>query len=310
LASFDLRKAAIILVVLALPFLSLNMNRAPDQDPWYIQPVSWVGAQIQSGLSSFSSGVRGTTSLYLNLVGVKVESERLREENEELRAQLRLSEEVRIENDRLRALMDFRASTKMKLLPARILARDLSADHSSVRINRGRDHGVQKFQGVINDQGVVGYILSTEPGSAQVILVSDRASAIDALVQRTRARGLVSGRGGALARLGYLQRADDVEKGDLVVTSGSRGFFPRGFPIGRVLEVGQTRLGISQEARLETVVQPSRIEEVFVVLQSNDEDLSTRFGPPEFGPPLLSKMNPQQPLPTATASPTPGVQGQ
>lgn len=293
--AFDLRKALIVLVVIALPLLSINMKRSPGEDPWYRQPFSAAVSLVQGAYSSFTSGVRGTSSMYMKLIGIKKANLGLQKENEELRAKLGGLTELKLENERLTKLLDFKKSTSMELLGAKVIARDLSLDHTSIRINRGTRDGLKKLQGVITVEGVVGYILRADTDSSLVIAVTDRSAAIDAIVQRTRARGLVSGKNLSSCRLRYLERADDVAPGDMIVTSGLQGYFPKGFPIGKLTSVRKTDFGISQEAELQPVVNPANLEEVFVVLNSGQEDFNDRFGGTDFGPPLLSKANP---LPT------------
>ncbi len=297
--AFDIRKLLIVVAVIALPILSINMKRNPGEDPWYRRPFTWIVAMSQGGYSSFTSGVRGTTSMYLNLVGIKKDNQRLGRENQELRAQLAASTELKLENERLNQLLEFKLNTKMKLLAAKVIARDLSPDHESIRINRGYRQGLRKLMGIITVEGVVGYVLSTELDTAQILVVTDRSAAVDALVQRTRARGLISGKDSNAIRLRYLQRADDVAVGDAVVTSGLKGTFPKGFPIGKVTTVRKTDFGISQEAMVEPVVSPSNLEEVFVVLDSGGEDFNEKLQT-GFGPPLLSKMNPPGGAPAST----------
>lgn len=288
--AFDIRKLLIVIAVVALPLLSINMKRSPGEAPWYQRPFTWIVAASQGASSSFTSGVRGTTSMYLNLVGIRRDNIRLGRENEELRAQLGGLTELKLENERLNKLLEFKQTTRMQLLAAKVIARDLSPDHESIRINRGYRQGLRKLMGVITVQGVVGYVLSTEMDSAQVVVITDRSSAIDALVQRTRARGLMSGKDSSTIRLRYLERADDVAVGDSIVTSGLKGLFPKGFPIGTVTSVRKTDFGISQEAFVEPVVRPSNLEEVFVVLDSGGEDYTEKLQT-GFGPPLLSKIN-------------------
>lgn len=298
--AFDIRKALIVLVVIALPLLSINMKRNPGEDPWYKQPFSYAVSVVQGGYSSFTSGVRGTTSMYLKLIGIKKENLTLSKENAELRASLGALTELKLENERLSKLLDFKRSTSMKLLAAKVIARDLSPDHVSIRINRGTRQGLRKLQGVITVEGVVGYVLKADEDSSVVLVLTDRSAAIDAIVQRTRAQGLISGKNLSTCRVRYLERADDVAAGDLIVTSGLQGYFPKGFPIGKLSFVKKTDFGISQEAELTPIVNPSNLEEVFVVLDSGQEDFTDRFGGGDFGPPLLSKIN-AEPTKAATA---------
>ena len=303
--AFDIRKALIVLIVIALPLLSINMKRSPGEEPWYRKPVSATVSVVQSGYSSFTSGVRGTTSMYLMLMGIKKRNLELVHENEELRAKLGAITELKLENERLTKLLDFKRSTNMSLLAAKVIARDLSPDHYAIRINRGTRHGLRKLMGVITVEGVVGYVLKADTDSAQVLVLTDRSSAIDGIVQRTRARGLISGKNQSTCRLRYLERADDVAAGDMIVTSGLQGYFPKGFPIGRLTSVRKTDYGISQEAEVSPVVNPSNLEELFVVLNAGHEDFSERFGDVDFGPPLLSKTN-SAPEPAAAPA-TPGA---
>lgn len=304
--AFDIRKLLIVIAVIALPILSINMKRNPGEDPWYRRPFTWFIAESQDGYSSFTGGVRGTTSMYMNLMGIKKDNIRMQRDNEELRAQLGALTELKLENERLNQLLQFKLNTKMRLLASKVVARDLSPDHESIRINRGYRQGLRKQMGVITVQGVVGYVLSTEMDTAQVLVVTDRSAALDALVQRTRARGLVSGKDSNSIRLRYLERADDVAVGDAVVTSGMKGSFPKGFPVGKVTSVRKTDFGISQEALVEPVVMPSNLEEVFVVLDSGGEDFNEKLAT-GFGAPLLSKMNQPgspPPLPAGTSGAT------
>lgn len=302
--AFDLRKALIVLAVIALPLLSINMKRSPGEEPWYRQPFSATVSLIQSGYASFTGGVRGTTSMYLDLIGIKNENLSLQKENEELRAKLGALTELKLENERLTDLLDFKRSTSMRLLAAKVIARDISPDHYSIRINRGTRHGLNKLMGVITVEGVVGYVLHADAETAQILALTDRSAAIDAIVQRTRARGLVSGKSLSSCRLRYLERADDVAPGDMIVTSGLQGYFPKGFPIGKLTSVRKTDYGISQEAEVSPVVNPANLEEVFVVLDSGQEDFNDRFVTSDFGPPLLSKGNPE---PTSTPATAPAA---
>jgi len=292
--TFDIRKLLIVLFVAALPILSINMQRNPGEDPWYVKPISALVSLVESTYASFTSGVRGTTSMYLDLIGVKRINAELQRENAELRAKLAALKELEIKHDHLAKQLDFKQKTSMRLLAAQVIGRDLSPDHGSIRINRGSRDGLKRFQGVITVEGVVGYVFKVDRSSSQVLVLTDRSTSapIDAIVQRTRARGLVSGMSRSTARLRYLERADDVTAGDMVVTSGIHGDFPKGFPIGRITSVRKTAYGISQEAELTPVVRPADLEEVFVILDSGEEDFTEEFDPQlQFGPPLLSKMN-------------------
>ncbi|MCB0362286.1 MAG: rod shape-determining protein MreC [Bdellovibrionales bacterium] len=277
LFSLDIRKFFLVLGIVGLPLLVANLqNDTVDETPWYARPFTFLAGTVQNAFSSFSSGIRGTTAMYLNLIDVKVNNRLLSKENTELRAQLGALTELKMENERLTHLLSFKKSTKMELLAAKVVGRDLLADHHSVTINRGTNHGIKRNMAAITTGGVVGYIFRTEPLTSQILLLVDRYAVIDSIVQRSRERGIVEGRGPDSCRLRYLNRSDDVLVGDLVVTSGLYNIFPKGFPIGTVTSVAKSRYGMTQEVELKPSINASILEEVFIVINSKDEDFSPK----------------------------------
>ncbi|MEZ4872374.1 MAG: rod shape-determining protein MreC [Bdellovibrionales bacterium] len=214
---------------------------------------------------------------------IKQNNRMLERENAELRAQLGTMTELKLENERLNQLIDFKSRTKMQLLASRVVGQDLVPEHSTITINRGTYHGVEQGMAVLTVGGAVGYILQAELLSSQVILITDRFSAVDALVQRTRARGIVVGMSRELCNLNYLKRGDDVKKGDMIVTSGLDNIFPKGFPVGEVTEVKQSEYGVTQYVELKPAVNPNNLEEVFVVLNAAEEEFvpKSEEAPPE-----------------------------
>lgn len=275
--SFDLRKFLLVLAVVVLPLIAANLQRdAADEVPWFARPFTFVAGLVQNGYSSFSSGVRGTTAMYLNLINIKKQNRVLTEENSELRAQLGALTELKLENERLNNLLNFSQKTKMNLLTAKVIGRDLFADHQSITINRGTRDGVLRNMAAITTGGVVGYVFRVEPFTAQILLLVDRYAVIDAIVQRSRARGIVEGSGPETTRLRYLNRSDDVQMGDLVVTSGLDNIFPKGFPIGTVTSVAKSRYGMTQDVEMKPVINASILEELFVVTNAQHEDFSPK----------------------------------
>ncbi len=311
--NFDLRKLLLVSIVLALPLLSINMQRNPDEQPWYLQATSFVASRIQGTFMSFSQGVRGTTGLYLNLIDIKKNNRELQQTNSELRAQLGVLEEVRRENERLSNLLNFRSRSRMEMVSARVIGRDAVADFEGLLINRGTEHGLKQGLAVITPDGVVGYVARADSRNSSVRVLTDRYAVIDAVVQRTRARGIVEGKSRTACRLRYIERAVDVAVGDLVVTTGVANLFPPGFPIGRVTNVEETKYGVSQKVDVEPLVHPSSLEEVFVILDPKGEDytvsaLGSNGQTPTAAPASAATMASPTPAPPATAAaPSPAV---
>lgn len=270
--NFDIRKILVLGLLLAIPIFSITMQQNSKDEPWIFKPFFFMAGITQNSFSSLTSGVRSTTDLYLNLIDIKTQNRQLTQEIAELKAQLSQMTELSLENERLNKLLDFRQRTKMDLLAAKIIARDLFDDYQTVTINRGETHGVRKGMATITISGVVGYAANVEPYTSKILLLTDRYAVIDSIVQRSRARGIVQGHSKDTCSLSYLKRNDDVQNGDMVVTSGLDNIFPKGFPIGTVIKIDKDEYGLGQKIEVQPVVNPSNIEEVFVVLNAHNQD--------------------------------------
>lgn len=275
--NFNLKKVLSFLFVLSLPLASINMQRKPWAQGWYDQPFSFLASVTQSAFFSFSDGVRSNTQMYLDLINIKKENLRLKSENNELLARLEAHGELEKENQRLNALLEFKNRTKMELVGARVMSKDLVSDHNTIQINKGTHHGLKAGQAVITVGGVVGHIFKPGTFTSQVLLITDRYSVVDGIIARSRSRGIVEGRNASTCALRYVEKSEDVQPGDLVVTSGLDNIFPKGFPVAVVESVENKSFSVSLKVELKPVVDPDKIEEVFVIMNATNEDLSDRI---------------------------------
>lgn len=274
--NFNLKKVLLFICIVALPLISINTQQGPRDTGWYNKPFSMLAGMAQSGFFSFSDGVRGTTALYLDLIKVKKESAQVANENRELLARLSSMEELKKENDRLTALLDFRQQSKMELVAARVMAKDLISDHNTIQIDKGTHHGLRAGQAVITIEGAVGYIFRPEAFSSQVLLITDRYSVVDGIVSRSRARGIVEGKNQSTCALKYVEKSEDIQVGDLVVTSGIDNIFPKGFPVAKVETVESKSYAVAMKVELRPVVDPDKLEAVFVIMNAANEDLTEK----------------------------------
>jgi len=255
---------ALLAPVAAIASASLSHHRQAESGPFEAAAAS-VLAPLQAGATaafSFFEGFGGP--------GLHRENEALRRENEALRREVQESRERVAAAARLERLLDYRAGTGYKMIAAGVIGHDASGLYRTVLIDRGAAAGVQPQQAVLAPDGVVGRVVKVFPLSALVLLVTDRSSGIDAIVQRTRDQGVVQGRGGAGCELKYLDRSAEVEAGDYVVTSGMGGRFPKGVWIGQVS--GINRGGdLFQSVDVRPSADLARLEEVWVVTGSPDE---------------------------------------
>lgn len=257
--------------MVAFPLLSINLQEKSKDQPWVLLPFFYAAGATQNTYASFSSGVRGTTDLYLNLINIKKNNRELQHEIAQLKAQLGELTELKLENERLGGLLQFKEKTGMTLLTARIIGRDLMSHYGTITIDRGEKHGVRKGMGTLTISGVVGYITEVEPNSSKILLLTDRYAVVDGVVQRSRARGIVQGETDTCS-LTFLKRTDDVQVEDIIVTSGLDNYFPKGFPIGTVTKVLKDDYGLGQQVTIQPRVIAANLEELFVVLNANNYD--------------------------------------
>ena len=275
--NIDVRKIILILLLLPLPLISINMEQKPFASNWVSQPLVLLSTSVQELFYGFSEGVRGTTAMYVNLINIKKQSEKVGSKNQELETRLQQLSDLEVENSRLKSLLDFKQNTKMEMRSAQVIGVDLITDHKTITINKGSQDGLKTGQAVISVQGVLGYVFRPSLHSSQVMLITDRYAVVDGIVQRTRARGIVEGKNSTACVLKYVERSEDVKAGDLVVTGGLDNIFPKGFPIAVVENVERKTFSVSLKVDLKPVADPYKAEEVFVITNANQEDFGTRF---------------------------------
>lgn len=301
--NFDLKKLVLIGIVLALPLLSINMQQRPQESHWLVKPFSLLGSAVSETFFSFSHGVKDTTAMYIDLINIKKQSADLHSANNEMQARLEKMNELLLENDRLRDLLNFKQQTKMVLTAAQVIGRDLVIDHNTVTINKGTVDGIKPGQAVITTGGVLGYIFKPEPFTSHVMLITDRYAVVDGIVQRTRAHGIVEGKSQSSCALKYVERTEDVKEGDLVVTGGLDNIFPKGFPVAIVESVERKTFSVSLKVDLRPIVDPYKVEEVFVVVDAAKQDFGDKYALPGTVP----ADGTTAPAASPGASPTPGA---
>ncbi len=196
-----------------------------------------VFAEIQRGVSSAVSGVRRVWSGYVGL-------RHLRQENDSLKEQLAAAQiavqQQRALADRARGLeqlLEMRDHSDLHLTAAEIIGASSTPDFRTLTIDKGARDGLRPDMAILAPAGVVGRIVVPSARAAKVQLLIDRNAAAGALIERSRAQGVVVGAGEDRLRMDFVSEAADIAVGDVVVTSGIDGIYPKGFVIGRVESV-------------------------------------------------------------------------
>jgi rod shape-determining protein MreC len=262
------RRNGVVLTSGLLLLISLLLFSAGARTQRRIDPFGGVVLDgmrpLQSITATVIEAVAGTWRTYVALIGVNQENERLRRRIVELEQEAVRLAEVEQTDKRLEALLNLRSSLDGDVEVAQIIGRDPLPWFSTMTIDKGEADGVHKNAAVLSAFGVVGQIMATGRHSARVLLITDHNSGVDAVVQRSRARGIVEGALDSGCVMKYLKRGEDVEVGDRVVTSGLDGIFPKGIIVGDVTRVTRGNRGLLQVAEIKPAVPLDHIEEVLV----------------------------------------------
>ena len=261
----------ILIFLLAFSLISANLHSRENMS-FFESLVVGISAPVQKVVWGIIGGVGSVWRGYFYLVGLEKENKDLKRELQELKLQMNRYREADLANERLRALLNFKKSIATPLLPAQLVAFDPSGWFQTILIDKGRNDGVVLDMAVVSAEGLVGRVIGVGNHHAKVLLILDGNSAVDAYIQRSRARGVLVGLGRELCLLKYVQRNEDVQVGDQVISSGMGGVFPKGLLVGTVQEVVRGSSGLFQRVEVEPAVNFGRLEEVLVVIQSPPEE--------------------------------------
>lgn len=264
-------------VLVSLLFLTLQTRSAGGAG----EVISWLTTPVQTIVAKLHRSAFAIWSSYREWKGLVTENRALREEVERLRVESLQVQETRAENVRFRRLLTLKERLPFDTLAGEVIAKEWGGWVRSLTVNRGHRDGIRRLTPVIVPDGLVGRVVTVRANLAVVQLLNDPSSAVGVLVQRTRTLGMAEGDPGGGLRFKFLAReGGSVEVGDLVVTSGLGGLFPRGLPVGRVAEVETRGSALFQFARLAPIVDFARVEEVLLLTEESGADLFRHFAVP------------------------------
>ncbi len=256
----------VLLLLFALVLMSMRTKQRKGVE-LFDALLMEISVPFQKAATLVIKTVQGTFQHYIFLVNLEKENRMLKEKIAQLQEENHRMKEMKLANERLRQLLQFREKNSPSMIGAEVMGRDPSSWFKSVTIDKGERDGVKKGMAVISPTGVIGQILKIAPDYATVLLITDYNSAVDCIVERSRAKAIVEGKGENRCQLKYLLRAEDVAAGDVVVTSGLGGNFPKGLMVGEVQKVDKKGHGVFQYAELVPSVDMTRLEEVFVIME-------------------------------------------
>lgn len=271
-----LRKYKTIVLIIALLFIALTMLffnlKYGAERGFFSQIVLETVAPVRKGLSASVQSVRDAWLRYVLLVGIEEDNKNLNKKINELKAILIQYQEGYLEAQRLKKLLSFTDDYNYRFIHARVIGREQAALSKTVLIDKGTIHGLKAGMPVLVPPGLIGRLVDVSWHASKVLLLMDENSNIDALVQRTRVQGIISGAGSRGYILKYVSKTQDVREGDVVVSSGMGGIFPKGLLIGQVGHVDRLEASLFLKINVAPFVDFSKLEEVSVLASSDKKN--------------------------------------
>jgi rod shape-determining protein MreC len=252
------------LLLLQLIILSLQIEGASGTLLFKTWALT-VQAPILAASSAITGGIRHAWTGYVWTVGARAENERLRESVRQLSLLNRSHEQARQENIRLRQLVSLNQSLPYRTLGARVIARTPSFLANVIYIDRGVKDGVKIDAPVLSGDGIVGRIVLASGHQSQVQLITNPDASVGVMLEQARTPGVLRGSGDIPMDLSYVNNTEQVGVGDIVLSSGLDGIFPKGLVVGKVVD-SQKGKGVFRSVKVEPRVDLIRLEEVSVLL--------------------------------------------
>lgn len=256
---------AAVLLIISLAVISYSASRFSETG-FLRKLVLEAAAPVANAINVSLKSLEDSWRRYIFLVGMEAENRRLQHENIVLREELNLYREGYIEGLRLRKLLTLKEGMANRVVAARVIDRSRTSLFKTILIDKGTADGMQVGFPVLSDQGVVGRIVETSWHASQVLLLVDGNSNIDAMIQRSRVQGILQGAGSADCNLKYISRVEEVLPGDVVISSGLAGVFPKGLLLGAVTNVSRKGEGLFQKITVTPAVDFGKIEEVLALI--------------------------------------------
>ncbi|MDR2587585.1 MAG: rod shape-determining protein MreC [Coriobacteriales bacterium] len=258
--------SVVLLTVWAREPIDGPLHRAKSVAETAVTPLRLVGSVITTPISALGT-------FFTNVTTDEETVAALRAQNEELESQVIRMEEYRQENERLSQLLGLKDAYNLETVGARVISTSTDSWNRTITINKGSLAGLAVGMPVMSANGLIGQIESVSPYSSVVRLIIDEASGVSAFLQSSRTEGVLSGSVDGVLRLDFIPLTVAVEPGDIVITSGAGGVFPKGIPIGEVATVEPGASGVYHYIIVKPVTRVSAYEEVLVLI-GNEAEIS------------------------------------
>lgn len=258
-----------VIIIIGLFIFFYNLR---DPSPGILRKASLeIVSSLEAVINIPLKGLRDVWVRYIFLVGLEADNRRLKEKNSRLTVELIKYREGYLEGIRLQGILKLQEGTPYYTLAAKVVGRNPSSVFKMILINRGEADGLRAGLPVVAVPGAVGRVVETSWNVSRVLLIQDENSNIDALVQESRVQGMLQGAASAGCNLKYVSKTASVKVGDIVVSSGLGGIFPKGLPLGVVKAASKKEADLFQRVNVAPFIDPAGIEEVLVIISDKGE---------------------------------------
>ncbi len=259
---------SIFLLIISFSLTAKSFEKNSTLRYFGVNVIGSVTAPVEKGRTEMLQTATAVWNRYIDLWTVVDERDELVKKVNVLRSQFSVLNELRLENERLRALLNFGKVPQYKTIGVTIIGRNISTWVKSFTIDKGREDGIKIGSPVIDGRAVVGQVIGVSSNHATVLLLTDNTSSIDGIIQRTRVYGIIEGTGTRGLAMRYVVNSSDVLEGDVIVSSGLDDIFPKGRLIGTVTKVIDTS-DLFKEIEVKPAMDIDRLEELMVLVHEN-----------------------------------------
>ncbi|HPK22648.1 MAG TPA: rod shape-determining protein MreC [Smithella sp.] len=253
-----------VLMVLVLVVISYHLKFGDDKS--FLRKVALeISSPVYKIINGSIQGIKDAWLHYFLLVGVQEENKKLKKKMDELQAVIVSYQEGYLEAQRLKKLLAIPDYHRYPFIAARVIGREQATLSRTVLINKGASDGLKNGMPVIAYPGLIGRLTDVSRNVSRVLLFIDENSNVDAIVQRDRIQGIISGAGPRGMILKYIPKTQDVRKGDIIVSSGMGGVFPKGWLIGQVINVDRQNDGLFLKIDVAPFTDFSKLEELLIL---------------------------------------------
>jgi len=261
-----LRGTILIVVFLGVFFYIFSLNfRPPERMDVFQRVVIETTGPLIKALRNVFISTEETIKEYVWLRQTRQENEQLRGRVASLEQEITHYWEAYVENLRLRRLLDFKSTTQAEMIAAQVVLHDLTGWFQTVIVDKGFRDNIEPDMAVVSDEGVVGRTLDISDRYCRILLITDPGSSVDGLIQRNRVRGILVGKDANGCVLKFVRSNLDVQVGDLIISSGKDGIFPKGLRLGVVQGIFKDPVDLFQKVEVKPLVRLSALEEVLLL---------------------------------------------